>query len=466
MRGGILYYHRRIPKDVQRFVGGGSFRKVSLRTRDPREAAKKAATLTAQDDARWKAVRQNPDMTTRETRDAALALLGQVGVEPGSADRELSQDPRFSFTPMDALTDYFDRHFPDYAESRYGDGDGNPYDRWTDEIVGPVGLEAVRLLREDPTQRPMLLSDALETYLTNHNKGSLPKFIKSTRFAVDQAIEAVGDMPLQAYRRDHAKRVRDHMLARGNKTTSVRRRLNTIKAVFNKGLLEFELQAKNPFEKIEIRNEEVDATERQSFTDAELKTITHACHQKDDSIRHIIAMCIDTGARLSEIVGLRIEDVVLDHEVPHIRIRPHEKLGRTLKNANSRRDLPLRGAALWGAKRAAQSGRERGETTGWLFPRYAADDNIKATHASNTIGKWLGTALKIDKTIHSARHAMRDRLRNAGVPKEIQDILGGWGKRTIGQGYGEGYSLVVLRDHLQKVIFWDTPTLAPTRSGP
>jgi hypothetical protein len=80
-----------------------------------------------------------------------------------------------------------------------------------------------------------------------------------------------------------------------------------------------------------------------------------------------------------------------------------------------------------------------------------------ATHASGTINKWLRTALKIDKTTHSFRHAMQTRLKHAGVPKEFRDAIGGWGTRSIGEGYGEGYMLKQLREHLGKVIFWKAP---------
>jgi len=52
---------------------------------------------------------------------------------------------------------------------------------------------------------------------------------------------------------------------------------------------------------------------------------------------------IETGARLSEICGLRPEDIRLNHKVPHIHIRPEQK--RELKTETSARDIPLVGVA-------------------------------------------------------------------------------------------------------------------------
>jgi hypothetical protein len=48
---------------------------------------------------------------------------------------------------------------------------------------------------------------------------------------------------------------------------------------------------------------------------------------------------------------------------------------------------------------------------------------------------------------------MRDRLREAEVPEPIQDAIGGWGSRSVGQGYGKGYELRLLWGHLKKVVF-------------
>jgi integrase len=209
---------------------------------------------------------------------------------------------------------------------------------------------------------------------------------------------------------------------------------------------------KSPFERLRIPNEDQDVDQRSPFTTEELRAINSACREQDDDIRHIVALQADTGARLGEIVGLRVEDVVLNHATPHIHIRPNVKLGRTLKTDASERKVPLVGVALWAAQRAMEAARKRSHRTGWLFPRYASDAQIKATHASNTINKWLLAVTKTEKTSHSFRHSMRDRLRHAGAPPDIQDAIGGWGSRTVGMGYGEGYRLEQLKGYLDKVV--------------
>jgi integrase len=321
-----------------------------------------------------------------------------------------------------------------------------------ESFYNPVEKEAVRLVMDDSQKRRVFLTDALEVYLRDHDKGEQEKFARDTRRAINHVIAAVGDFPLNVYRREHANAVREHLVAKGIKTGTVRREINRIKAVFNVGLTEFDLgSVKNPFEKLRIANEEQDAENREPFTNDELRFIGKACQEQDDDIRHIVALQADTGARLGEIVGLRVEDVVLNHETPHIHIRPHPKLGRTLKTDASERKIPLVGMAMWAAQRASEASRRPGHKNGWLFPRYASDGSIKATHASNAINKWLQTVIKAEKTSHSFRHAMRDRLRHANAPQDIQDAIGGWGSRTVGMGYGEGYRLDQLRSYLEKV---------------
>ena len=295
------------------------------------------------------------------------------------------------------------------------------------------------------------LSSSLSLYLDLHSNASFPRFRSDCTRIVTQVITLVGDLPLNVYTRSHAEIVRDALLKTGT-TSTVRRRLTSLTAIVNKVRKEKQLQMLNPFEGLGIVGEGDDETKRVPFTGDELKIVSTHCRHFDDDIRHIVALQLDTGCRVAEIVGLRVEDVILDHVVPHIRIRPFGKV-RTLKTAASERDIPLIGCALWAAQRAVEGRRRIKDKSLWLFPRYASDKEIKATHASNTLNKWIRSLSGVcdTKTTHCFRHAMRDRLRAVQVPHDIQEAIGGWGTRTIGQGYGSGYPISVLNEHMQKI---------------
>ena len=54
------------------------------------------------------------------------------------------------------------------------------------------------------------------------------------------------------------------------------------------------------------------------------------------------------------------------------------------------------------------------------------------------------------------RHAMRDRLRPVNRPSEMIDQIGGWSKRSVDEGYGEGYTISQLRGwilNLERAVY-------------
>ena len=53
--------------------------------------------------------------------------------------------------------------------------------------------------------------------------------------------------------------------------------------------------------------------------------------------------------------------------------------------------------------------------------------------------------------IHGFRHSFRDKLRAKECPSEIIDQLGGWSLKSVGQGYGQGYSLQKLAKWIIKI---------------
>ena len=47
---------------------------------------------------------------------------------------------------------------------------------------------------------------------------------------------------------------------------------------------------------------------------------------------------------------------------------------------------------------------------------------------------------------------MRDRLKGVQCPSDITDQIGGWATDCVGQGYGLGYLMSVLREWLERAI--------------
>jgi integrase len=178
-----------------------------------------------------------------------------------------------------------------------------------------------------------------------------------------------------------------------------------------------------------------------------LRQVQRACVDADDDRRWLVALIADTGLRLSEAVGLARTDIVFDtSEGGFIDVRPHS--WRPLKTASSRRCVPLVGSALWAAKRSLAYG----AGSDFVFPRYVRDGAVNANSASATLNKWLGQFVPDGCTIHSMRHTLRDRLRAVECPSDVVDQIGGWTTAGVGQGYGSGYPLAVLRKWMESIV--------------
>jgi integrase len=447
--GGPWYYRRKIPKHARSLYPGNPTEvRVALKTKDVVQATKKAEKLASQDDLRWS--RMAPDGFGRfpphdpAIRSAAIRLLETLKVTPGYG---YVINRTYDVIPTDEVFNYLERK---YGMARVEDAREHGFDEFLNSI-DPVDAEAHRLFWTDPdadAKRPPLLSEALEIYLMEHRRGSDEEFRRIAMREVNNAVSVLGDKPVTDITRDDAKRYRDHLVSR-MKTASVRRRMNTVSAVINRAIVEKGLVYKNPFAKLSIQGLHEDSVERPPFTNDELETIAFQCTILNDDIRHIVGLMIDLGCRIAEAVGLKIADIDLTADTPFVHFKRHQ--GRSLKTDNSERKVPLVGMSLWAARQAIAASKDHNSE--YLFPRYfdAALGKVKGTHASNTVNKWLRSITGTEKTSHSFRHSMRDRLRDAGVAQEMQEVIGGWASRTVGQQYGAGYKLKLLKEALEMV---------------
>ena len=229
-----------------------------------------------------------------------------------------------------------------------------------------------------------------------------------------------------------------HLQLKGNKTATIRRRINSLSAILNYAYAELDLDKRNPFTRMVIRNEGQDASKRGTFTSEQLKQGYDKAIASGSQIKLLMPLLGETGCRLAEIVGLELRDIDMANELIHIR--PNSI--RRLKTRNSKRILPLVGYAKVAMKLALKHADGH-----CLYPRYLKDGTCRASHASNALGKWLKKDFGL--TAHSLRHTFRDRLRASGCPLELIDQIGGWSSiGTTGSKYGQGYDLDALKEQI------------------
>jgi integrase len=157
--------------------------------------------------------------------------------------------------------------------------------------------------------------------------------------------------------------------------------------------------------------------------------------------RDVVYVVMETGARPSEIVNLTKQRIVLDAEIPHIKIAAE---GRLLKTEHSERDIPLVGLALDAMRRHSQG-----------FPRYFD----KGSSLSATLMKHFdkhGLLPTAKHKIYSFRHSFKDRLKAVEAPEELIDEM--MGHRTDKPKYFDGYGLALKLKYLTAIAF--TPKAA------
>lgn len=158
---------------------------------------------------------------------------------------------------------------------------------------------------------------------------------------------------------------------------------------------------------------------------------------------------IETGARPSEVCGLNRKTILLDANIPFIRIRPDQQ---ELKTRASERDIPLVGRAL-----EVMGRYPNGFARYYLEPaKYCALINHHLKGLQPDVSEAEGDKYQ---TVYCIRHMFKDRLRHARVEDEMKLALMGHdhdGDNSANNNvpdYGEGFELQHKLDTLQKIAF-------------
>ena len=105
-------------------------------------------------------------------------------------------------------------------------------------------------------------------------------------------------------------------------------------------------------------------------------------------------------------------------------------------------------------------GREQERLTLPIFPELKPSESTG--YRSDVFSKWFGRFLKNTgadapmTSFHSLRHNFNDALRDADVPLDVREALGGWSRSGSAESiYGRGYKPNLLRPYVDKVSYPD-----------
>ena len=315
-------------------------------------------------------------------------------------------------------------------------------DQWFHMQLDAMGLDNVQAKLFQPVTPPApLMSEATAFYLRLKGDGKDKVFVRAAQRNAASVIEVLGDRPINDYASSEAGKLRDALLDKGLAVTSIKRMFGSIKAIINLAMAEHGIEGRNPFASIHMLDEMPE--ERQPISLDDIRRIQYECKQVDDENRWLLALISDTGMRLSEAAGLAKDDIVLDADMPHIKLIPHP--WRRLKTKGSERLVPLIGASLWAAGRLQQ------HDSIYAFPRYCDGKICNANSASAALNKWLKKVISDYVVVHGLRHSLRDRLRAVECPSDIIDAIGGWTTTGIGHAFGNGYTVKVLAKWMKKI---------------
>ena len=316
-------------------------------------------------------------------------------------------------------------------------------DYWLGLRLQQMDIPAIHLVKTDDVgDASPLMMDAVEMYLSIKGKDDRT-FIRTALRNSEYVSRVLGNRPITSYSSSEAAQFRDWCFEQGMNINTVKRVFASVRSIINLTMREHGIDGSNAFSGT-FMPDRGDASTRQPIPTDKLRVIQQRCQTTDDEPRWLVALISDTGMRLSEAAGLAREDIVLDAEIPNVIVRPHP--WRRVKTKGSERTIPLVGEALWAAQRAVEASQSP-----YLFSRYCDGTTTNSNSASAALNKWLKQVAGNDYVIHSFRHSMRDRLRAANCPSGMIDQIGGWSKKSIGEGYGEGYDLILLNQWLIKI---------------
>ena len=436
-----FYYRRRVPEDLLRHYNDKPYIEVYLKQTDKVLASKVCERYHQKIENEFRRLRQGLSKQEELSNfEAAVKHLKLFNLSPDDVLGENHEADEVRDIFFQSIDDTLLRNLSADEYQSYMEGNKLPLSALSEEqrsalsvITGQFRLMASQYPRE---------------YLILRGQSENKKKVNECKAAINILIAVCGDKPPAQYKRvDVNKLIRK--LCEVKKTTTVERQLKSIRAMFNLVSREMDLaeDEQHPFYKFNIPDLGKDKKDKEEFDSDQLKVLRELPYSTNADITCLIHLMVDTGMRISEACGLRVTDVHLDVETPHITLRRND--ARELKTKSSERLIPLVGASLSSMQYLLPMCINE-----YVFPRYIGKENnkLKNDNASAACKKRLISLLGTDcPTSHSFRHTMNTRLRNVSCPKDMRNEMLGWA-RDISDNYGSPTDLSKKANYLWKTV--------------
>lgn len=440
-RAGHWHYNRRVPSRYADFDDRRRIR-FSLKTSSLDTARERRDALMEADNLFWASLAGINGEAAGPDGERAQRLVARRRYE-AAGRRALGRG--FTYVPAAELAEAAEiREIVERARIVDVQDRGRP---------SPIERHEAEAVLGGATPPPVLISEAFDIYCSEIaadeqlGKSETQKRLwrKTKNRGVQYLIDLIGDKPLFSITRQDAQsyynwwrdRLTDKPGRKALTANTANRDIGNVRKLYA-DYCKFigEEERANPFRNLSFKDKL--KTEVPPFEDEWVRKrflIPGIFAGLNEQAWHILYALIETGCRPGEIANLLEEDIILGHEVPHIRIRP--KRNREIKTAASIREIPLVGVSLAAMKK---------------FPRGFDHYRDKPDLLSATLMK----ALKVRRLfptpghkIYSFRHSFEKRMLEAGIDHDLRlTLMGHTNKRPA---YGDGGSLSFRRDELLKI---------------
>jgi integrase len=238
----------------------------------------------------------------------------------------------------------------------------------------------------DSKHRPTL-TDAFEIYMTENTSAHRRKFKLNANQYFNRFSAMYGDLYLDELKHWHITQYRDKLLAQGLHPNSIRKHNNILNAMINMAFKHLDIDRLSPFRGLKIKGEGENIRPIPPITPDKLELVKNRLVRLNTSESLVGLIQLNTGMRISEPTLARLDDLVLENEIPHLWVRKNSLTDR--KTKASIRAVPLVGISLKAAKVLHTRAKQLGST--WLVAKYTHSAGI-AAHSTNDAGAIASTA--------------------------------------------------------------------------
>lgn len=481
-KSGVYYFRQKTPADLIAAFGKREI-SWSLRTKDPDEAKARNADAVRKQAMVWERLRKLPEplphqqivaltgiiyrdwMALRETEPGepgiwteTLALFDRIAADPDGLERWYGTTVDNLLLEQGIVTDEasrqrlireVDRTLRQVAEQQLkcSEGDYSP-DPKADRFPAVASPDAAP---KGDAER-LTIRTLFKLWERDHlSEGKSARTVGDFRQKVESLIEYLDH--------DDARRVTPEEIAdwcdhlrheRGLSARTVSQKyLATIKTVFNVAVEKRKLK-ENPAKENKVRFSKPQRTRPKGFTDDEAKAILTAAladpttlgrHTAENkrAIRWGPWICAFTGARITEVMQMRTEDLMEVHGVKCLRITPEAGSVKT----GAYRMVPIHPQLSKMGLVEMICALPRGPIFYSIAPVRGkpADPVERAQSAGAKVGKWVREVVGIDdpklQPNHAWRHRFKTTAREAGIEPEYMDVIQGHEDGRAASDYGE-----------------------------